>query len=319
MLIRPLAVLASLAVTVGIGLAVAPMPRAQPIDGGLYDPATLAGTERMTANVTLLLREDIPAALPRTQRARAATIDIRFPDRGPHPISIFADPAANAVILPRETLRFLDDMAILTAWFERHDCERLWTGAYLAGLLQGREAPRPPLAAFGLDRDTLLADPFVDEMSAWILSDTVYFLVAHEVGHLLLDHRPGLTGAASQAQEMEADAFALDTFAAIGRPPGGMVATFAWMLWFDVHDPEHSTHPISGARLQAIADRLAAEPMQFAFSDPDPQRGLRTVQSVASEIARMAEIASTDGLASLAPLGLSAQFPAARFPTACPG
>ena len=300
------------------GLAVAPL--AALAEGiRVYDAATLAGTDRMAANVTLLLREDIPATLPRALRADAAAIAIHFPDRGPHPISIFADPASNAVILPRETLRFLDDMAILTAWFERHDCERMWTGAYLAGLLQGREAPRPPLAAFGLDRDRVLADPFVDDMSAWILSDAVYFLVAHEVGHLLLGHRAGLTGAASQAQEMAADAFALDRFATIGRPPGGMVATFAWSLWFDVHDPDHSTHPLSGERLQAIADRLAAEPMQFAFSDSDPDRGQRAVMYVAGEIARMAEIARSDGLAALAPMGLAAQFPSSRFATACPG
>ena len=285
----------------------------------LYDAQTLAQTDRMAANIEGLLREDIPAALPRARRAEAAAIAIRFPDRGPHPLSIFADPAENAVILPRETMRFLDDMAILTAWFERHRCDGLWVNAYLAGLLQGRAAPRPPLSAFGIDRDAALTDPFVDQMSTWILFDAVFFLLAHEVGHLMLDHRPGLTGAASQAQEMEADAFALDRFAAIGRPPAGMVAAFTWSLWFDLHDPAHSTHPLSGARLQAIADRLAEEPLQFAFSDSDPDRGLRTVQTVAAEIARMAGIARSDGLAALTPLGLAARFPAARFATACPG
>jgi hypothetical protein len=79
----------------------------------------------------------------------------------------------------------------------------------------------PPLVAFDIDKETALADPFVEDVSTKILDSTVNYLLAHEVGHVMLGHEGGLTGGASQEQEIAADRFALDFFTAVGTPPLG--------------------------------------------------------------------------------------------------
>lgn len=82
----------------------------------LYTDAELESARRQSVPVAEMLTRDIPATLPRALRAAAGAIRPEFPDRvGSHPLNMFADPASATVIIPLETLRFLDDFAILLA------------------------------------------------------------------------------------------------------------------------------------------------------------------------------------------------------------
>lgn len=286
----------------------------------LYTDAELESARRQIGPVTEMLTRDIPATLPRAQRAAAAAIRPEFPDRvDSHPLNMFAIPASATVVIPLETLRFLDDYAILLAWDNLRGCESGYIDTYLYALLrEGRRLP-PPLRAFGLDRDAALADPGIDDLSMKILKSQVFFLLAHEIGHILLDHDPTATGAASRAQELEADAFALEAFAAIGTAPSGMATWFYATRYLDPTgaEVEYTTHPVFSARLAAFADRLAADPAAFSHSEPDFEAAQQRVAAVVDELRRLADLGDDDDMLDLLPQALLSEFPVSGLVTAC--
>ena len=302
-----------------IGLAL--LLRAAPAPAEVYpDAALLAEHERIGEAVALIVTEDIPAALPPELRAAASGIGVVFEARAAHPLYFYARPGEGTVHVPVASVRFLADLAILTAWFERRGCAPEYLHTYLWALLrEGRPLPAP-LEAFGVARETALADPFVDDVASKALSTALLFVLAHEVGHLLLGHRPGLEGAESQAQEMAADAFALDRFAALGAPPAGVVLWFMAARWIDptAEAAAGVTHPVSPERLRAVAARLAADPEAFAFSQPEPEAARDAVLTYAREFDRIAGLMDGDAMLTLLPAGLGRDFPLAALRDACP-
>lgn len=303
-------------------LALAAVLHAAPAPAEMYsDDALLAEYQRVGDSIALMVTEDIPATLPPAERARAAAIRVVFEPRAAHPLYFYARPDEGTVHVPVASVRFLADLAILTAWFERRGCAPQYLHTYLWALLrEGRPLPSP-LEAFAVARETALADPFVDDVAAKALSTGLLFVLAHEVGHVMLGHRPGLAGARSQAQEIAADAFALDRFAALGAPPAGAVLWFMAARWIDP-TAEHAagaTHPVSPERLRAVADRLAADPDAFAFSQPDPEAARAAALTYAAEFRRIADLMADDAMLTLLPAGLDRDFPLAALRTACPG
>lgn len=301
----------------GLGALAASAALAQ---GALYsDDQLVAGWERMGRNIELVVTEDIPASLPREQRVAAAAISVVFETRLGHPLGFYSHPPSRSVVVPMESVLFLDDLAILTAWFEARGCRAEFIQTYLWALLRDG-APLPaPLAAFAVDRTIALADPFVEDVSSKILSSAIVYILAHEVGHLMLGHAGGVSGEASQAQEIAADAFALDYFATAGTAPLGATVYFLAARWLDPGQAvEEGTHPVSPARLQAIADRLAGDPLGFAHGEPDPERAATMTTYVAGEIASIADISGRAEVLEILPLGLARDFPLARLETACP-
>lgn len=288
----------------------------------LYDDAVLEQAYRKTArNIELMVTEDIVRTVPRSVRPQAAAIRSEFVLRGPNPLAFWSDPFNRVVYIPMESIRFIDDLAILQAWFDRHGCNAAYIHSYLWALLRQQRPLTSPLAAFGVNRERALADRYVDDVSGKILKSSVLFVLAHEVGHILLGHRGGLTGRASQRQEREADDFAMDHFAAIGAPPAGMVYYFIASRWRDPVGTAASrgTHPVSPERIGAVAERLAQDPGAFSFSEPNPARGRTQVMSIARDMQRVAELSSDERLLTLLPMGLEAEFPLSRLRTACPG
>lgn len=288
----------------------------------LYSDAELEAAHRqMASNITLMVTEDIVRTIPRDRRPAAAKIQVTFKKRGPNPLAFWSDPATATVYVPMESVRFIDDLAILQAWFERHRCAAEYISTYLWALLrEGRPLPSP-LSAFGIDRERALADDFVRDVSSKVLRSSIFFILAHEVGHIMLGHKPGLRGEASQQQEVAADAFALDRFASIGAPPAGMVLYFLAGRWRDPIGTAASlgTHPVSPERISAIAKRMAADPEAFSFAEPDPQRGREQVLAIARELRSIAELSSDERMLTLLPLGLARDFPLSRLRSACVG
>ena len=70
--------------------------------------------------------------------------------------------------------------------------------------------------------------------------------------------------------------------------------------------------------MAALADRLAADPMAFAFSDPGPAQGAALARSVARDLATLAGLSASDGMLSLLPHGLARDFSVSRLHAACP-
>jgi hypothetical protein len=293
---------------------------AMPAQAQLYTDDDLASARRQSVNVARMLTEDIVATLPRDLRARTAGLRAEFPVRvDGNPLGVFANPAAGTVIVPLETLRFLDDYATLLAWDNVHGCESGYIDTYLYALLRERRTLPPPLAAFGIDRDAALADALVDRLAGDILKSQVFFLLSHELGHILLDHAPGEDGAASRRQELAADAFALDRFAALGTMPLGMAAWFYAARYVDPTGDavEGWSHPVFTERLRAVADRLAREADAFSFAEPDFPAARKRVAYVVSELYTLARLGADEEMLTLLPHGLLALFPLSGLGTAC--
>jgi hypothetical protein len=295
---------------------------AAPAAGGelFSDDEIAAVMARRAPLIEGVVTEDIPAGLPREKRAGTAGIGVAFVLRGPNPLSFYADPAARKVVVPGDTVMFLDDLVTVLAWFDAHGCRREWIQSYLWGLFRDGEPLPRPLAAFAIDRAATVADTEVDRSATQRYNGILLYLLAHEVGHLVLGHAAGLGGAASQAQEIAADGFALDWFAGVGMPPIDMADYFVAARWLDPTGPAAAkgTHPVTPGRLRAIADRLAKEPDSFTRVFADPARGRELVLQAASELAQVADLLSDEGMVTVAPMGLARDFPLSRLATACP-
>lgn len=276
--------------------------------------------DRAAPNLEAVLEEDIVGRMPRDLRPQAADIRLVFPETGPGPLAFYADPGARTVAMPLESIRFFDDVATLIAWIQSRGCAMEPVMTYLHALLRQRQPLEPPLTAFAIDRETAFADAFTYDVSAKAYSSGLQFILAHEVGHLVLGHRPGLDPAASQRQELEADAFAMEHFARLGAMPAGILFYYLAAWWTDPigGDEPFSTHPVSPDRIAAVASRMAAAPMDFAHSEPDPQEGAARVVSVASDMATLARLAADDDMIRLTPFAMHRDFPLSRLAQVCP-
>ena len=254
-------------------------------------------------------------------RPRAAAITLAFPDRGPSPLSFYADPATDTIYMPLESIRFFDDVATLFAWVESKGCDPTSVQAYLWAKLRDGQPLPAPLKAFHIDRDIALADPFTDDVSLKIVSSGLQFILAHELGHLMLGHRGGMSGADSQAQEIAADSFALDHFARLGGLPMGVFWYYMAAWW---QDPvgrdarDASTHPVSPERISLLAERITDNPMAFSHGELDPEREAGLAAGIGAMVANLAMLIDDDGMLSLMPIVLERDWPASRLATACP-
>ena len=288
----------------------------------LYSGKEIADAHRaMAPNIRLMVTEDNVRTAPRTHRPAAAKVTVKFVDRGPHPLAFWAIPATATVYVPMESVRFIDDLAIVYAWFEKHGCGAEQIQTYLWALLREQRPLPAPLTAFGIDRSAALADSYVNDVSGKVLKSSILFIMAHEVGHIVLRHRGGLEGAASRQQEIEADSFALDHFAAIGATPAGIAIYFLAVRW---HDPlaaaaSYGTHPVSPQRIDSIAERMAANPDAFSFAEPYRQLGRAQAFSMANDLRTIARLSSDDGMLTILPKELARAFPLSRLQAACPG
>jgi hypothetical protein len=241
---------------------------------------------RLARNLPGLFAEDLRARLPQPWPARLRDVRLAIPagEEGElAPWHVDALPAARTVRAPLRTLVFVDEMSGLFAHPQRrrcgHDAALRHMGLLVAHPPAGGRPPGP-LGAFGLT-ERIHDDAFVKDVSNKLLGSTVFFMLAHELGHLALGHRAGLTGLASQRQEAEADAFALEACAAVRLLPGGLAMFFTLVASIE---GAQSTHPLSGSRLNAIAAALRAQPRSFVDrAETDVARATRVVAGLAGE------------------------------------
>ena len=167
--------------------------------------------------------------------------------------------------------------------------------------------------------EAALADPAIDGFSGDILKSQVFFLLSHELGHVLLDHDAGVHGASSRRQELESYEFALNLFATIGTAPLGMVTWFYAARYVDPTGTavEEATHPVFSARLRAFAERLARDADAFSFADPDPTAARKRIGYVVGELHRMARLGDDEEMLTLLPQGLLNEFPLSGLRSAC--
>ena len=292
-----------------------------PANADLYDPATLADLRhRLEPRITSTVHQDIAMQLPRHVRPAVAAITVKVTRKGSSPLDFHAIPATGTIVVPAESVRFLDDVATLQAYFIANGCDPGFPASYLSLTLgEARQMPNP-LAAFGIDRKAAHADPNVGDVSLREHQTMIFFILAHEVGHVLLGHNGPVDPAESQRREIEADAVALNVFAELGEVPAGLPTLFMTSMWLDPSalGAAASSHPLSYARLQAVADRLDAEPGAFAARQSDPVVFQEVVLGIGDRMRQIASLMRDGNGFEALRAGLPQRYPARQFATACP-
>lgn len=249
--------------------------------------------------------EDFLAMLTVEERRKAGQVSLFLPLIGAnrHPIDFYSDVARRKVFLPIASVKFIDDLGIAFAYYERTGCGQGLVSDYAAVLrLRPEQANGPPLETLGVPSDAL-ADPFVDDVSQKILKSTVYFVAAHEYAHVMYRHKGygTITAGEAQAQEMEADAFALDVMRRIGVAPMAMTyfflvasrlepspGEFSSTAEYEKHLRQRTTHPVSASRIRKVADGIDASIDAFTQLQANPGAAKKSLQWIVPQLREIA-------------------------------
>lgn len=256
----------------------------------LYSPSILrSANNSYSSNIHAVLYQDVRGyLLPGEIRVLNET-ELRQPwDRTLDPFEFSAYPDRGVILVPTLSIKFLDDLAIALAWYERFGCNKESVFDYVASLDFGEGKIQPPLATLGVPEKAYELDDYVDDVSQKTLKSATVFLLLHELGHVYHDHRgyKDITAARAQAQETEADAFALKVLRRMHLPPLGMSV---WFLAVSMRDPAkpgspRQTHPMTADRLKAIADELRRNPDDFIEPENRGVWNADTIRAVANDI-----------------------------------
>jgi len=174
----------------------------------------------------------------------------------------FYVPADRAsIVFPVFSLKVLDDLCTAYAWLQVKGYSLETVSEYTAILKYGTPPPGgfpPPLKALGIP-EAALHDPKVDELALGHFVTARTFLLLHEMGHILQSRegRQARTYAESVRNEQEADSFAAAVMRRTMLPPIGILIFFmADAHWSSFPASGRDTHPLSGARLRALANSV---------------------------------------------------------------
>ncbi len=240
-----------------------------------YDAAVLAEWQaRYPRGILSNYREVILPRLDPADRKRLGGTRFEFPTRlkGREPFGFAADTAGRTIYMSIQSLKFLDDLSLAAAWLDRNGYTLQSLTNYLAMIRHWSRPEAPPAVLPALCiPENALQNAEVDTLSQKTFSTAIFFVMLHEIGHIVLGHGgyEGISRAAARKAEADADAFALKIMARVGDPPLGVVNLFLVMAYL-TESPDHytsapvspqqlaaRTHPLSPDRLSDFADTLA--------------------------------------------------------------
>ena len=277
----------------------------------LYDDRTLSyWHQRYHPNLRYNFDTLIIGALSPNERAgiRGLVFDIAVRHEN-DPLTWFARPGSRpSITVSTASVKFLDDIAIAFAWLETNGYS-VESISYYASVLKYRplellpNGTHPaPLDALGIPSNAL-SDRTVDDDSQKLLKSAVVFLLAHELGHVVHAHRVDVPAADRQRQEIEADRFAVSTFRRIGTAPLGAVPLFFLSTYLGNHRADFgsdaewtthlrtsATHPLSSARLRALASEFRRRPQEFVHAEPRPDAALHSLGALPARLDSIAAL-----------------------------
>lgn len=269
----------------------------------LYDWAMLEQSRPSYERTTLRILNDVilPALLDE-HRQRLGQPQVDFPlfaagELRGRPLAFYALAAPPRAVMPMHSLRFLDDLCTAYAWLQVNGYGLETVSEYTAMLrhhdFPGGRVPLP-LTALQIPANAL-ANQRVDELALSHFVTARTFLLLHEMGHLLHGKR-ATSSAHSRASEEDADRFAASAMKRAGLPPLGILVFFmADAHWAGFPSSERDTHPLSGARMRALARHV---------DDPELARGLATLGTLVDDPEIRSGFAATGkagNVAALAP------------------
>lgn len=291
----------------GVGLCLHGAAQAQDVRL-LYPTAMLEKAEQVYApNLHGMWAEDFLAKLTPLERKRAGPVSLDTPLLGlsKAPLTYYALPAQQRVVIPIASIQFLDDLSMAFSYYQAQGCDMGLVSDYVAALSRQAKPPAgTPRQALGVP-DEAFQDELVNDTAMKALKSNVYFLMAHEYAHVMLHHQGYALISAKQAQlqEMQADDFALTVMRRIGVAPIAAVQFFLIAsrlerapgdfpdeASYQAYVKEVLTHPVSSARLHNLAAQIQAHLTAFAHAEPHPER---VQASLAAAVPQLQEIART--------------------------
>lgn len=289
-----------------IGAAVA-IPAAAPgADyGTMYDDRLLE--QRRPDYREIILSNLQTVFLPKLtveERRRLQGLSVDFPLRGPERglFEYFAL-AGGRVVMPVMAIRFLGDLAVSYAWLDTNGYTMESVTDYVS-MLKYQDAARfggrypDPGTALRIPANAT-DNPRVDNLSQQILSQSVSFILLHEMGHVLYQHQgygPGIARARARQNEDEADRFALEVLRRVGQPVNGLLFFFLSAAHFVVHradfasdadyqaDLARQTHPLTSDRTARLAQYLREHAADYGRLQNNPAGAASAIRSIADAI-----------------------------------
>ncbi len=223
-------------------------------------------------------------------------IEFNFPISG-DPIGFSS--RGMTVKLPILSLTFLQDLIVAYLWEDINHCApQVFT--YLK-ILKYRNAQSLPGGQFPNPIDALnIPSPNTGTLAKMNVSfgprlqrlmyGALLFITAHEVGHIVLNHR-----GSNIENEIAADDFALNILARNQIDPSGAMVFFMLSSVFLPTEVElqaahlTATHPLNGKRIRAASERLSQHPEQyFGTADPSDPR-VKLLAAYATNLTEMAK------------------------------
>jgi hypothetical protein len=245
-----------------------------------------ADASRWSEQIRAEYRETIFPQLTDAERAALSTIKIEVPVSGPKgdPFEFYTD--GSTIYLPALSLRFYSDLCVSNAWLNAHGYDGTTVRDYVGWLFRqaaaSSRAPLPPVFRTLGVSDNAREEAGVANRADRNFGNTILFLLAHELGHVLKKHRTDLHDPVQKrAQEIEADQFAIEIMRRIAQVPLGLE------FWFDVERIRHVAptkfptetewqkylasldHPVTTERLEALTVAIEKAPDSFARNQTD--------------------------------------------------
>ena len=275
--------------------------------------------------------------MTREDRQAVRGLELRFPLVPPPehcdmPFAFCALASPPQITLPILSIKFFDDLAMASAFLEVHGFSQETIFDYIALLKYGSPGRCPggvfpaPLSALQVPNDAL-ENRRVDDLSQKIAKSSLVWVLAHELGHVRLQHGyDRISRQQAQENETEADAFATELFRRAGVLPAGMTLLFMMLAHLAPHRGDYAsdsewqvsqaeaTHPVSTERMQAMAATFRKSPSDFVAGEPTPNPEM--VLYVAGEIEKIARFSEDPSLQRFIRLRGLAVTPEALAPRA---
>ncbi|MCP4748097.1 MAG: ImmA/IrrE family metallo-endopeptidase [Desulfobacteraceae bacterium] len=235
----------------------------------MYSTSELQRANKVySSNIRGMLFQDIARYLNNDELVTLRRVRLWQPwDRTTDPFEFSANVVNNVILIPTFSVKFLDDLSIAIAWFERFGCNKESVFDYVAALDFSDIDLPAPLTALKISYQAYRLDNYVDDVSQKTLKSALAFILLHELGHMHFHHKSYnvISPEQAQIQEVEADRFAMKLLRRMRLPPLGMTL---WFMAVSMRDPlvsgsPRQKYPLTSNRLQAIARDLRTSPADF--------------------------------------------------------
>ncbi len=266
----------------------------------LYDTAKLEEQRpRLQKALDLVIEKEITPFVSPQQATAFGLQKVDLPDNGfrTDPLDFYAE--SSQIVLPVRTLLFVEDLARAYGWMWANRYTTKTVDEYLSMLRYRPASAFPdgkypaPLAALHVPENAL-SDPHAVEASVRLRRTAYAFMLLHQFAHLQLHHESKGGHSFSDAQEEEADRYALEIMKNNGVTPTGVLLVMYSSLFLEAGEPG-ALHPVTSHRLDTMARFMDGRVTEFVRGRADKTTAAGGIFSMAKLFEEGAEWLSIPG------------------------